>query len=141
MAEGRRNFIGRGWPFPVAPDPSSGRLALVEGAEVIRRSLLLILSTAPNERLMRPGFGCGIHELVFEPNTPTLRAAVAARVRDGLIRWEPRVDVLEVRADADPREPNLLLIRVDYRVRTNNAVFNLVYPFFLNEGTQPTRPQ
>ena len=84
---------------------------------------------------MRPEFGCGIHDLVFEPNTAALRGLVQSKVREALIRWEPRIDVLDVRVEhRRPTQRNRLLIRIDYRVRANNAFFNLVYPFFLDEG-------
>lgn len=127
------DFQGRGWNFPVKPGPAGG-LALVGGEEKIRQSIWLILSTAPGERQMRPEFGCGIHDLVFEPNTAALHGLVQARVRDALVRWEPRIDVTDVRVEAPPEARNYLLVRVDYRIRSNNAFYNLVYPFFINEG-------
>jgi phage baseplate assembly protein W len=83
---------------------------------------------------MRPGFGCGIHDLVFDLNTAALRALVSQQVRDALTRWEPRIDVVDVRAETPPEGGNYLLIRIDYRIRVNNAFQNLVYPFFLNES-------
>lgn len=83
---------------------------------------------------MRPGFGCGIHDLVFEPNTASLRGLVQGEVSEALIRWEPRIDVLDVRVETPPESRNHLLIRIDYRIRTNNTIYNLVYPFFINEG-------
>jgi phage baseplate assembly protein W len=135
MAAAKVGFLGRGWAFPVRPDPT-GQLRLTEQEEAVRNSIFLILSTAPGERVMRPDFGCGIHDLVFQPNTAALRGAVQARVRDALTRWEQRIDVLDVRADAPPDAPAQLLIRIDYRVRSNNTPFNLVYPFFLSEGVQ-----
>jgi hypothetical protein len=127
------DFIGRGWAFPIKPGPG-GRLSFLGGEEKIRQSLWIILSTAPGERQMLPDFGCGIHDLVFEANTAALRGIVQARVRDALIRWEPRIDVIDVRVETPPDARNYLLIRIDYRIRTNNAFFNLVYPFFINEG-------
>jgi len=129
-----RDFIGRGWPFPVRTD-TDGRLRLTGGEEKIRQSIWIILGTAPGERQMRPDFGCGVHDLVFQPNTAGLRALVAQRVRESLTRWEPRIDVVEVKAETPPEGRNYLLIRIDYRIRGNNAFHNLVYPFFLNEGT------
>jgi len=128
------DFLGRGWSFPIKPAPG-GRLSFISGAEKIRQSIWIILSTAPGERQMRPRFGCGIHDLVFEANTAALRGVVQEKVRESLTRWEPRIDVLnvEVRTPAEGR--NYLLIRVDYRIRANNAFYNLVYPFFLTEGT------
>ena len=129
-----RDFLGRGWSFPVRPG-SDGRLSYAGGDEKIRQSIWLIMSTAPGERQMRPDFGCGIHDLVFEPNTAALRGLVQTRVREALVRWEPRIDVTDVRVEAEPEARNYMLIRVDYRIRSNNAFYNLVYPFFINEGT------
>jgi uncharacterized protein len=139
------NVIGRGWRFPIKPG-SDGRLHYLgkktarlssrgEDAEKIRQSLWLLLSTAPGERLMLPNFGCGIHDLVFEPNTATLRGTVQVKVLETLQRWEPRIDVLDVLVESPPEEGNLLNIRIDYRIRANNSFYNLVYPFFLTEGT------
>jgi uncharacterized protein len=128
-----RSFLGKGWPFP----PRISRdtpLALLGGDEKIRQSIWIILSTAPGERLMLPEFGCGVHDLVFEANTAALRAQVEEKIRLAMLRWEPRIDVLDVRVETTPEARNYLLIRIDYRVRSNNALFNLVYPFFLNEG-------
>lgn len=133
MADANADFIGRGWRFHVKPDIQGG-LNLVGGPEAIRQAIWLILTTAPGERQMRPEFGCGIHDLVFEANTAALHGLVQASVQSALVRWEPRIDVLGVRVEAPPEQPNLLLIHVDYRIRANNAFFNLVYPFFLLEG-------
>lgn len=127
------NLIGKGWTFPIRPNPE-GKLSLVSGEEKIRQSLLLILSTAPGERKMYPEFGCGIHDLVFQPNTEMLHARVQNQVRDALIRYEPRIDVVDVRVEMPPEARNFLIVRIDYRIRTSNSFYNLVYPFFLTEG-------
>ena len=127
-------FQGRGWAFPVKPGRDK-RLSLIGGEEKIQQSIWLILSTSPGERQMRPEFGCGIHDLVFEPNTPALRGLVQTKVRESLLRWESRIDVLDVRVETPPEARNYLLIRIDYRIRSTNAFYNLVYPFFINEGT------
>jgi phage baseplate assembly protein W len=131
-----QDLIGRGWPFPVGLVP--GRLRTFQGGdEKIRQSIWLILATAPGERQMLPEFGCGIHDLVFEANTAALRGLVREQVRDALTRWEPRIDVVDVRVETPtPAQRNYLLILVDYRVRANNAFFNLVFPFFLDEGAE-----
>ena len=133
MANTKEGFLGRGWAFPIRPD-SNGRLLLTDQEGAIRNGILLILSTAPGERVMRPEFGCGIWELVMEPNTAQLHGRVQTRVRQALTRWEPRIDVLDVQVASPPEQKNVLLIRIDYRVRSNNAAYNLVYPFFLQEG-------
>ena len=111
-------------------------MPFVAGEDAIEEAIEIILGTSPGERVMRPEFGCGIWELVMEPNTAQLHGRVQARVREALIRWEPRIDVLDVRVESPPEQKNVLLIRLDYRVRSNNAFFNLVYPFFLQEGVQ-----
>lgn len=124
---------GKGWPFPIKPG-AAGRLDYVGGDEKIRQSIWLILSTAPGERVMLPEFGCGIHDLVFEPNTVTTRGLIQRQIQDALLQWEQRIDLIDVRVETTPEARNYLLIRIDYRVRSNNAFYNLVYPFFINEG-------
>lgn len=140
MADTATAYLGRGLAFPVAV--SDGSLPLHADDQKIRESIWLILATAPGERVMRPDFGCGIHDLLFATNTAQTRALAVQRVREALTRWEPRIDVLSVDAsvplDAGSAlvdQRNILLITIDYRIRANNAVFNLVYPFYLTEGT------
>lgn len=128
-----REFLGTGWRFPVQVAPN-GKIAQSRDERKIEEAIFLILATAMRERPMLPAFGCGIHELVFAPNNATTIAEVATTVRDALVRYEPRIDVLAVDATAAPEDDSLLLIRVDYRVRANNAQANLVYPFFITEG-------
>jgi phage baseplate assembly protein W len=127
-------FYGVGWSFPVWHD-SAGAIALSAEEESIRESILLIVGTARGERAMRPTFGSGLNQLVFEINDTMTAARASAEVRDSLIEWEPRIEVLDVRAGAGGDDANLLLIELDYRVRSTNNVFNLVYPFYLQTGT------
>lgn len=127
------DFLGTGWSFPVEPS-AVGALRWASEDEKVRQSIWLILSTAPGERQMLPEFGCGIHDLVFEPNTVTLRAQLGVQVREALSRWEPRIEVLDVRVETRSEARNHLDIRVDYQIRELNAVDNLVYPFYLEEG-------
>lgn len=126
-------FLGKGWRFPIRVDARGG-LGYDEGPELIEQSIWLILSTSPGSRIMEPEFGCGIHDYVFASNTANLRATIQSAVERSLIRWEPRIDVLSVRAQTSADRENVLLIHVDYRIRANNAFHNLVYPFFINEG-------
>ena len=133
MASLRRPFLGTGWKFPLQVTPG-GAIATSSEEQKIEESILLILSTAPGERLMLPDFGCGIHDLVFAPNDTSTVTDVVDLVRRALTKYEPRIDVLDVTAQTSAEQPNLLLIRVDYRVRDNNSMNNLVYPFFITEG-------
>lgn len=133
MRTAERDFLGVGWQFPISVAPN-GKLAQSRHEQKVEESIFVILSTAKGERPMLPEFGCGIHDLVFAPNNPATVAEVASAVREALVSYEPRIDVLAVDAFASPDEENLLLIRIDYRVRSNNARANLVYPFYITEG-------
>jgi phage baseplate assembly protein W len=125
------DFLGRGWDFPVRLDDDRQLRMTPDGEESVRQSIWMILSTSPGERVMRPDFGCGLHDLVFGVNNAGTATAVARAVRQALAVWEPRIDVLDVFAAPDPAEPNLLLIEINYQVRSTNSRFNLVYPFYL----------
>src|SRR6185436_6563663 len=123
------SFLGVGWGFPVSLD--GGRIAMDRYEESIRQAVWIILATARGERQMRPDFGCGIHDLVFATNSAETAGRAATDVREALIRWEPRIDLENVEVTSDPAEPSRLLIQVEYRVRSTNNRFNLVYPFYL----------
>jgi len=129
----RRPFLGLGWKFPLQTTPR-GAIAIAGEEQKIEESIFIILSTAPGERLMLSDFGCGIHDLVFAPNDAGTVSRVVDLVRRSLTTWEPRIDVLDVNAEVSEAQRNLLLIRVDYRIRDNNSMKNLVYPFFITEG-------
>jgi len=128
-----RAFLGIGWKFPLQVT-ADGSIALSSYEQRVQESIYLILSTAKGERVMLPDFGCGIHDLVFAPNNPQTLSAVVQEVRQALVTYERRIDVLDVATETAPGQPNLLLIRVDYRIRANNALGNLVYPFYIKEG-------
>jgi phage baseplate assembly protein W len=129
-----RDFLGIGWRFPLQVT-ASGQIARARYEQRIEESVFLILSTARGERAMLPEFGCGIHDLVFEGNTPGTLALVTQAARTALSAYEPRIDVLDVEARAAEGAANLLLIRISYRIRSNNAVGNLVYPFYIREAS------
>jgi len=127
-------FLGVGWSFPLQLDVTGAPL-LVSYEEDIRQAIMIIMGTEPGERIMRPDFGAGLNRFVFEPVNTTTMALVRTRVRDALIDWEPRIDVVEVKVTTDANEKNLLLIEMSYRVRATNTLHNLVYPFYLQEAT------
>jgi len=128
-------FLGRGWAFPVIAD-REGHIRFVTGEQAVEQAIEIILGTSPGERVMRPEFGCGIWDLVMEPNTAQLHGRLQARVREALVRWEPRIDLRDVRVESPAEQKNVLLIRIDYRIRANNTLYNQVYPFFLQEGAR-----
>ena len=133
----RKDFLGRGWAMPVALDPRTGLVASVAYEEDIRQSIMIILQTAPGERVMRPNFGCGIHELVFTAVDSTAIQRIRSVVDEALRRCEARIDVLSIEVDEDATIQGRLLVEIEYRVRKTNQVGNLVFPFYFREGGRP----
>lgn len=129
-------ILGRGWSAPYALD-AFGELAMVEGGEDVRQAIRTILASSRGERPMRPDFGAGLDELVFSPISTTTFALVRHRVEQALIAWEPRIDVRAVRVTSKGPVRNRLDIDIDYVLRATNVFYNLVYPFYLQEG-RPT---
>jgi phage baseplate assembly protein W len=125
-------FLGIGWSFPLQFSGRTLQLAVYE--ESIRQSIWLILETARGERVMRPDFGCGLHERVFALNDAATRGAAADDVREALLQWEPRINVLDVTVSAGGDAGEVLRIHIDYRVRATDSRFNLVYPFYLHRS-------
>lgn len=123
------DFLGTGWSFPIELDDRHG-VMMTQAEENIRQSIWIILATAPGERVMQPEFGCGIHELVFAVNDANTSRSAVERVREALIRWEPRITVLSVSAE-EGASGAVLYLNIHYRVRITNNLFNLVFPFYL----------
>ncbi len=126
------DFLGVGLKFPVSV--KDAKIALSKYEEDIQEAIWIILGTAKGERVMRPDFGCSIHELVFALNNTATAGLVIYYVQDALIKWEPRIEVLNVDAGPDAQEGHTLNVNIEYRVRTTNNVFNLVYPFYLERS-------
>jgi phage baseplate assembly protein W len=130
-----RNFLGRGWKYPVEVDRAGG-IAMSELDESIRQSLLVILGTAPGERVMRPNFGCNIHDLVYAPNNLNTASLAAHYCIEALGKWEPRIEEVEAHADASEDDANRLDITIKYKVRATNTSRNLVYPFYIRRSDE-----
>ena len=126
-------FLGRGWKFPLTVNAKGG-IAFASYEQRIEESIYLILSTSPGERVMMPEFGCAIHDMVFSPNNASTVGMIADMIQKSLVMFEPRINLLDINVETAKEQPNLLLIRIDYRVRANNAFGNLVYPFYITEG-------
>lgn len=125
------DFLGTGWSFPITSDKGEIQPAALEDS--VRQSIWLILGTAKGERLMRPDFGCGIHELIFATASAGTAGAVTHSIQQALGQWEPRIDVLDVKVNL-AGGGQTLMIDISYRVRATNNVLNLVYPFYLQGG-------
>ncbi|BAZ23379.1 GPW/gp25 family protein [Kalymmatonema gypsitolerans NIES-4073] len=126
-------FLGRGVGFPLAF--KDGDIQQADFEESVRQSIWIILSTAKGERVMRPDFGCGIYDFVFEMTTPSTVGKISQAVREALLKFEPRIDVMDIQViPKSDDEGEKLYISIDYQVRATNNAFNLVYPFYLERS-------
>lgn len=126
-------FLGRGVAFPIQLD--NGDIKDAKDEESIRQSIRIILGTAKGERVMRPDFGCVIYDLVFEMTTASTAGKISQAVREALLRFEPRIDVIDIQVTPkSDDEGEKIFISIDYQVRATNNAFNLVYPFYLERS-------
>lgn len=134
-------FLGVGWSFPLEVvktgeqgNAKAGQLRSAEYEESVRQSIWLILGTAKGERVMRPDFGCGIYDLVFATNSASTAGRIEEEVRNALLFFEPRIDVIQVQV-RNEGNGEVLMISIDYQVRATDNMFNLVYPFYLERSS------
>lgn len=125
-----RDFIGKGWAFPLRTD-ASGQVALVGSETEIEESIRLILGTAFGERPMRPEFGCAIHDFVYAGADAATAAQIGVEVRSSLRRWEPRIEIEDVVVSIDDADRSLLYIDITYAMKSTNDRRNLVFPFYV----------
>jgi uncharacterized protein len=128
-----KDFLGTGWAFPVGVD-ARGRVALVRRERDVEEAMMMILLTPVGQRVMRPDFGCRIHELVFAPNDASTEGLAVYYVEEALARWEPRIRLREVTAAGDPTSPERLLVRIEYEIKASYDRRTLVFPFYRIPG-------
>jgi uncharacterized protein len=127
------DFLGEGIAFPLNVN-EDGLIAMNSLEQHVRQSILLILQTAKSERVMRPDFGAGLNNLAFEPLNQATITLAQHYVKEALIRFEPRIEVLNVEVTVTPQQHDRLFIHLHYRVRSTDTTFNLVYPFYIERG-------
>jgi phage baseplate assembly protein W len=123
------DFLGAGWAFPVQLD-AHGRFALARRERDIEESIRMILLTPKGQRVMRPEYGCQIHDLIFAPNHATTAGLAAYYVEQALGMWEPRIAVKDVNARPDPQQTERLLIDIRYEIKATHDSRSLVFPFY-----------
>jgi len=128
-------FLGTGWSFPPSFTKGGSDLDLVSGPEDIHQSLQILLSTRLGERVMLENFGCDLSNILFEEMDQSLINTLASLVSDALLYFEPRIILDNLDVSESDNEQGLLLIRIEYTVRSTNSRFNMVYPFYINEAT------
>ncbi len=128
-----REFLGRGWSFPVRPREDGAGVGLSAHEANIAESIQIVLNTQPGERQMLPEFGCPLQDLIFATNSAATRHRAESMVKAALSRWEPRIDVESVRAERDPASQNQVRLFIEYTVRKSNNHQNLVHLVQLQE--------
>lgn len=127
------SFLGNGWSFEVMPDPVTGRIRMCGGEEDIAQAVRLILNTRVGERVMRPDFGCRLCDFAFESFSQSVRSEMIEEIKNALTLHEPRISDIEVTIDDIAREGHIVL-DISYVVRATNNPYNLVFPFYIEEG-------
>jgi phage baseplate assembly protein W len=133
QSDQRSEFLGAGIAFPLQVN-EDGLIAMNALEHHVRQSILLILQTAKGERVMRPDFGARLSDLTFEPVTQATITLAEHYVKEALTRFEPRIVVSRVKITINRQQPDHLFIELDYRVRSTDTTFNLVYPFYIERG-------
>ena len=117
------DFLGRGWHFPFDFDSALGNVKFSSGVENIRQNILIILGTRLGERQMLPKFGCRIFDLLFAPNSPSTSSTAASYVKDAIVLWEPRVEILNV--EASLANTGTIKIQLSYRIKATSSIEHL----------------
>lgn len=129
------DFLGRGFGFPVSVRNATGQFKESAGEEDIRQAICIILSTRKGERVMRPEFGCDIYNFMFGTMDDTSVYLMEEAMREALIRWEPRIRDIEVQGQLSQADSGVIEFHIAYVVRSTNSKYNMVYPFYISEGT------
>jgi uncharacterized protein len=130
-----QQFLGTGWGFPVTFGNQGRAVTVAKAEEDIHQSLEILLSTSVGERVLNPTFGWKRDALMFEPLSTSFGAYLTREIETAILFFEPRVDLNSINFESEPDQEGLVLIRVDYTIRTTNTRTNLVYPFYLTQAT------
>jgi uncharacterized protein len=134
--EAKKSFLGVGWSFPPTFHKNPCSVQMVADEEDIQQSLEILLSTRHGERVMQPEYGCNLDVLLFEPINTSLITFVKDLIEKAILYHEPRIALQKLDIKTDQVLEGLLLIELEYVIRSTNSRYNLVYPFYLNEAEQ-----
>lgn len=124
-------FLGKGMPFPMAPNKSDKGIDYESGAQKVRQSIWIILQTEPGERLMRPTFGCALKQYLIKPNNAETWSGMARDIQRALSQWEPRISLESVDVTGGD-DPAVAMVRIRYQHKQDGSRDNLVFPFYLS---------
>lgn len=130
------SYLGRGWKFPVQVNPKTGRILMSENEQDISEAIMILLKTSKGERVMKSDFGCGLRRFVFDLTDEVTMRKIEEDIREAIMVWEPRVGEVEIKAAKDTEVSGKITIDIHYTVRSTNNRYNLVYPFYMEEGSK-----
>ncbi|QNU66043.1 GPW/gp25 family protein [Ruminiclostridium herbifermentans] len=130
------SYLGRGWKFPIQVNPNTGRILMSENEQDISEAITIILQTSKGERVMKSDFGCGLRRFVFDLTDEVTMRKIEEDIREAIMIWEPRVGDVDIKAHKDTEIPGKINIDINYTVRSTNNRYNMVYPFYLEEGSR-----
>ena len=133
--EENKTFLGQGWSFPPTFNKTLEEVELVANEKDIEQSLQIILSTRISERIMRPEFGCDLQELLFSSINLQLKTYIKDLIDTAILYFEPRIDINRINLNNSNELEGVVLIEIDYTIRSTNSRGNIVYPFYRGEGT------
>tara|TARA_B110000240_G_C13512661_1_gene460746 strand:+ start:7943 stop:8356 length:414 start_codon:yes stop_codon:yes gene_type:complete len=134
--EQEKSFLGRGWGFPPTFSKEKADIEMVSKEEDIRQSLIIFFNTKLGERIMRSDYGCIVHNYMFEKSDLDVYEQLAFELKQSIRIYEPRVIVHNVHASKSDAINGLIHLEVVYEVHSTNVRDNIVFPFYLNEGTE-----
>jgi|TARA_B110000503_G_scaffold137196_1_gene220988 phage baseplate assembly protein W len=138
MSVDKKSFLGTGWSFPPTFNKYTKSVNLVTGEEDVIESIKIILFTNLGERVMRPDFGSDVKGYTFKSMDSVAINQLNRTVERALKRHEPRINLNQVNFDTSNATEGTLLINLDYTIKSVNIRTNVVFPFYLKEGTHIT---
>lgn len=128
------SFLGTGWIFPPVFDKTAGEVIMISDEADVHNSLEILLSTRPGERVLLPDYGCNLEELVFEPLSTTFVNYMKDLIQTAILYYEPRITANDIKISQDQVNDGIILIEVDYTIKSTNSRFNYVFPFYKTEA-------
>lgn len=128
-------YLGKGWDFPPTFLEKRGEVKIVSDIEDIEQSLQIIITTRQGERLMRPKFGCDLTDKIFENLNATQTTIMKNQIKEAIVLYEPRIEVIKVALDTQNFLEGKFLIKIEYLIRATNTRRNIVFPYYITEAT------
>jgi phage baseplate assembly protein W len=130
------SFLGTGWSFPPEFSVEQGSVVMTSDEQDIEASLRILFGTELGERFLEPTYGLDMRAALFEPMSTTMRTLLTERVTRQLLIYEPRIVVMDLTIGSPNPNDGALVISLDYKVRSTNSRFNLVFPFYRTDGNE-----